>query len=39
MIVIPKGRSHRGTELDGKPFRAVAIKTPPQAPDDMKQLP
>ena len=39
MIVIPKGTPHGGTKPDGKPFRAIAIKTPPQAPDDTKQLP
>ncbi len=39
MIVIPKGTPHGGTKPDGKPSRASAIKTPPQAPDDTKQLP
>lgn len=39
MIVIPKGTPHGGTKPDGQPFRAIAIKTPPQAPDDTKPLP
>lgn len=39
LIVIPKGTPHGGTKPDGKPFRAIAIKTPPQAPDDTKPLP
>lgn len=39
LIIIPKGTPHGGTKPDGKPFRAIAIKTPPQAPDDTKPLP
>ena len=39
LVVIPKGTPHGGTKPDGKPFRAIAIKTPPQAPDDTKPLP
>lgn len=39
LIIIPKGTPHGGTKPDGKPFRAIAIKTPPQAPDDTKVLP
>ncbi|MDB5655456.1 MAG: cupin protein [Tardiphaga sp.] len=38
LIIIPKGTPHGGTKPDGKPFRAIAIKTPPQAPDDTKVL-
>jgi mannose-6-phosphate isomerase-like protein (cupin superfamily) len=39
LIVIPKGTPHAGTKPDGRPFKAIAIKTPPQAPDDTKMLP
>ena len=38
LIVIPKGTAHGGTKPDGRPFKAIAIKTPPQAPDDTKLL-
>jgi mannose-6-phosphate isomerase-like protein (cupin superfamily) len=38
LIIIPKGTPHGGTKPDGKPLRAIAIKTPPQAPDDTKVL-
>lgn len=39
LIVIPKGTPHAGTKPDSRPFKAIAIKTPPQAPDDTKMLP
>jgi mannose-6-phosphate isomerase-like protein (cupin superfamily) len=39
LIVIPKGTQHGGTKPDGRPFKAIAIKTPPQAPNDTKLLP
>jgi mannose-6-phosphate isomerase-like protein (cupin superfamily) len=39
LIVIPKGTPHAGTKPDGRPFKAIAIKTPPHAPDDTKMLP
>ncbi|MBN9043616.1 MAG: hypothetical protein BGP05_01065 [Rhizobiales bacterium 62-47] len=39
LIVIPKGTPHAGTKPEGRPFKAIAIKTPPQAPDDTKMLP
>ena len=39
LVVIPKGTAHGGTKPDGRPFKAIAIKTPPQAPDDTKMLP
>jgi len=29
---------HGGTKPDGRPFKTIAIKTPPQAPDDTKLL-
>ena len=38
LIVIPKGTAHGGTKPDGRPLKAIAIKTPPQAPDDTKML-
>jgi mannose-6-phosphate isomerase-like protein (cupin superfamily) len=36
LVIIPKGTTHGGTKTDGAPFKAIAIKTPPQAPDDVK---
>jgi mannose-6-phosphate isomerase-like protein (cupin superfamily) len=38
LVIIPKGTVHAGTKPDGRPFKSIAIKTPPQAPDDMKVL-
>lgn len=38
LIVIPKGTPHGGTKPNGRPIKAIAIKTPPQAPDDTKLL-
>ena len=38
LVIIPKGTAHGGTKTDGQPFKAIAIKTPPQAPDDIKPL-
>jgi mannose-6-phosphate isomerase-like protein (cupin superfamily) len=38
LIIIPKGTPHGGTKADNKPIKALAIKTPPQAPDDTKML-
>jgi mannose-6-phosphate isomerase-like protein (cupin superfamily) len=38
LIIIPKGTPHGGTKPDGRTFKAIAIKTPPQAPDDIKLL-
>ena len=41
LIVIPKGTPHAGTKPDGngRPFKAIAIKTPPQGPTDTVMLP
>jgi mannose-6-phosphate isomerase-like protein (cupin superfamily) len=39
LVVIPKGTAHAGTKPDGRPFKAIAIKTPPQPPGDTKMLP
>ena len=38
LVVIPKGTAHGGTKPDGRTIKAIAIKTPPQAPDDTKLL-
>jgi mannose-6-phosphate isomerase-like protein (cupin superfamily) len=38
MLVIPKGTPHGGTKPDSGVFKSIAIKTPPQPPDDTKLL-
>jgi mannose-6-phosphate isomerase-like protein (cupin superfamily) len=38
LVVIPKGTPHGGTKPEGRTIKAIAIKTPPQAPDDTKML-
>src|SRR5215218_1941438 len=38
LVVIPKGTPHGGTKPNGRTIKAIAIKTPPQAPDDTKLL-
>jgi len=38
LVVIPKGTPHGGSKPNGRPLKAIAIKTPPQAPDDTKLL-
>ena len=40
LVVIPKGTAHGGTKPDAgsAPIKAIALKTPPQAPDDIKPL-
>ena len=38
LVVIPKGTAHGGTKPDGRTIKALAIKIPPQAPDDTKML-
>jgi mannose-6-phosphate isomerase-like protein (cupin superfamily) len=35
LAIIPKGTVHGGTKTEGAPFKAIAIKTPPQAPNDV----
>jgi mannose-6-phosphate isomerase-like protein (cupin superfamily) len=35
LIVIPKGTTHAGSHATTGRFKAIAIKTPPQAPDDL----
>ncbi len=30
---IPKGTAHSSIRPDGRPFKAIAIETPPQAPE------
>jgi mannose-6-phosphate isomerase-like protein (cupin superfamily) len=40
LVIIPKGTAHGGTKPDSgsPPIKAIAIKTPPQAANDMKPL-
>ena len=38
LVIIPKGTPHGGTKPNGRTIKAIAIKTPPQAPDDIKLL-
>jgi mannose-6-phosphate isomerase-like protein (cupin superfamily) len=38
LVIIPKGTPHGGSKPDGRTLKAIAIKTPPQAPDDTKML-
>ena len=38
LVVIPKGTPHGGTKQNGRSIRTIAIKSPPQAPDDVKLL-
>ena len=38
LVVIPKGTPHGGSKPQGRALKAIAIKTPPQAPDDTKLL-
>jgi mannose-6-phosphate isomerase-like protein (cupin superfamily) len=38
LVIIPKGTPHGGTKPDGRTIKAIAIKSPPQAPDDIKLL-
>jgi mannose-6-phosphate isomerase-like protein (cupin superfamily) len=39
LIIIPKGTAHAGTKPDSGVFKAIAIKTPPQSPNDVTLLP
>jgi len=39
LVIISKGTPHAGTKPDGRPFKAIAIKTPPQGPNDSTMLP
>ena len=38
LVIIPKGTPHGGTKVTGRTIKAIAIKSPPQAPDDTKLL-
>jgi mannose-6-phosphate isomerase-like protein (cupin superfamily) len=39
LVFIPMGTAHGGTKQEGDvPIKAIAIKTPPQPPDDTKLL-
>jgi mannose-6-phosphate isomerase-like protein (cupin superfamily) len=35
LIIIPKGTAHAGTIVSSGPVKAIAIKIPPQAKDDI----
>jgi mannose-6-phosphate isomerase-like protein (cupin superfamily) len=39
MLIIPKGTPHGGSVVTSGSLRLLAIKIPPQAPDDMHLLP
>jgi mannose-6-phosphate isomerase-like protein (cupin superfamily) len=39
LVIIPKGTAHGGTKPDGRTFKAIAIKTPPQPANDTTMLP
>src|SRR5450755_3929090 len=36
LVIIPHGTVHGGTKPDGRTIKAIAIKSPPQTPDDIK---
>ena len=38
LVIIPKGTPHGGTKPISGQVKAIAIKTPPQAPDDVKPV-
>jgi mannose-6-phosphate isomerase-like protein (cupin superfamily) len=38
LVIIPKGTPHGGTKVKGRTIKAIAIKSPPQAADDIKLL-
>ena len=38
LVIIPKGTPHGGTKVTGRTIKAIAIKTPPQKPDDVKMV-
>ena len=38
LVIIPHGTPHGGSKPDGRTLKAIAIKTPPQTPDDVKLL-
>ena len=38
LIIIPHGTPHGGTKPNGRAIKAIVIKTPPQAPEDVKLL-
>ena len=38
LVIIPKGTAHGGTKVEGRTIKAIAIKTPPQPPNDTKLL-
>jgi mannose-6-phosphate isomerase-like protein (cupin superfamily) len=38
LVIIPKGTPHGGTKVTGHTIKSIAIKSPPQAPEDIKLL-
>ena len=38
LVIIPHGTPHGGSKPDGRTLKAIAIKTPPQTPEDIKLL-
>src|ERR1700753_775900 len=38
LVIIPKGTPHGGPKPEGRALKGIAIKPPPQAPDDTKML-
>ena len=38
LIIIPHGVPHGGTKPNGRAIKSIAIKSPPQTPDDVKLL-
>ena len=38
LVIIPHGTPHGGTKPNGRAIKSIAIKTPPQTPDDVKLL-
>lgn len=38
LVIIPKSTAHGGTKPISGQVKAIAIETPPQAPDDTKLL-
>jgi mannose-6-phosphate isomerase-like protein (cupin superfamily) len=39
LVIIPKGTAHGGTKPEGRTFKAISIKTPPQAQGDSIAVP
>ena len=39
LVIIPKGTVHAGSQASERRFRVLAIKLPPQRPDDTHRVP